>query len=94
MGENSSKIGVILSTKMTITRKMKIGKIVNLVFLYIQPIPDIPYKFEKFQHHLFFLFVEGLHPSTKKTHPGSGNFFLELVDSIIQIWKYLYYSDF
>ena len=44
MSENSSKIGVIFSTKMTITQKIKIE---NLVFLSIQPIPDLSYKFEK-----------------------------------------------
>ena len=31
---------------MTITRKIKIGKIWNLVFLSIQPIPDLSCKFE------------------------------------------------
>ena len=31
--ENSSKIEETLSTKMTITRKIKIGKILNLTFL-------------------------------------------------------------
>ena len=46
-GENSSQIGVILSTKMTITRKMKIAKIGNLIFLSIQSIPDLSFKFEK-----------------------------------------------
>ena len=43
MGENLSKIGVILGTKMTITRKIKIG---NLIFLSIQPIPDLSCKFK------------------------------------------------
>ena len=38
MGENSSKIGIILSKKMTRTRKIKIAKIGNLVFLSIQQI--------------------------------------------------------
>ena len=52
MGENSSKIGVILSTNMTITRKMKIG---NLVFLSIQPIPDLSGKFEKCKKKLEIL---------------------------------------
>ena len=47
MGENSSKIGNILSTKMTITRKIRITKIGNVVFLSIQPIPDLSCKFEK-----------------------------------------------
>ena len=32
-------------TKMTITQKIKIGKIGNLFFLSIQPIPDLSYKF-------------------------------------------------
>ena len=40
--KNSSKIGVILSKKMTITRKIKIE---NLVFLSIEPIPDLSCKF-------------------------------------------------
>ena len=38
------KIWVILSTKMTITRKIKIG---NLVFLSIQPIADLSSKLKK-----------------------------------------------
>ena len=38
----------ILSTKMTITRKIKIAKIGNF-FLYFQPIADLSCKFEKFQ---------------------------------------------
>ena len=46
MGEKSSKIGVIFSTKVIMTRKIKIG---NLVFLFIQPIPDLSCKFEKFE---------------------------------------------
>ena len=49
MVENSSKIGVILSTKMIISRKIKNVKIGNLIFLSIQPIPDLSCKFEKFQ---------------------------------------------
>jgi len=49
MGENSSKIGIILSKKMTRTRKIKIAKIGNLVFLSIQQIPDLSCKFESFE---------------------------------------------
>ena len=51
MSENSLKIWVILSTKMTITRKVKIG---NLVFLSIQPILELSRKFEKFKKKLKF----------------------------------------
>ena len=47
IGENSSKICNILSTKMTITQKIRIAKIGNVVFLSIQPIPDLSCKFEK-----------------------------------------------
>ena len=36
-------------TKMIITRKIKIG---NLVFLFIQPIPDLSCKFEKLKKKL------------------------------------------
>ena len=36
-------------TKMTITRKIKIGKIWNFVFISTQPIADLSSKFEKFQ---------------------------------------------
>ena len=54
MGENSSKIGVILSTKMTITRKIKIG---NLVFILIQPIPDRSCKIEHSKKNVNFFFV-------------------------------------
>ena len=35
MGENSLKIGVILDTKMTITRKIKIGKLISQSFQHI-----------------------------------------------------------
>ena len=43
--------GVILSTKMIITRKIKID---NLVFLFIQPIPDLSCKFEKLKKNCNF----------------------------------------
>ena len=49
MGENSSKIGCILSTKMTITRKINIAKTRNLIFISIQSILDLSYRFDKFQ---------------------------------------------
>ena len=32
--------------KMTITQKIKIGKILNLIFLFIQLIPDLSCKFD------------------------------------------------
>ena len=41
--------------KMTITRKIKIGKIWNLVFLSIQPIADFSCKFDHFWKKLLFL---------------------------------------
>ena len=41
--ENSSKIGVVLSTKMTITWKIKIGK---LIFHLFKHIPHLSCKFE------------------------------------------------
>ena len=39
--ENSSKINQILEYKMAITRKIKIGKIYNLIFRSFQNIPHI-----------------------------------------------------
>ena len=48
MSENSSKIWIILSKKMTKTREIKIGKTRNLVFISIQPIPDLSCKFDQF----------------------------------------------
>ena len=41
---------------MTITRKIKIGKIWNLVFLFIQPIAVLSYKFDHFWRIFFFRF--------------------------------------
>ena len=41
MGENLSKIGIILSKEITRTRKIKISKTGNLVF----PFPDLSCKF-------------------------------------------------
>ena len=44
--KNSSKIGIQKWSKMNITRKIKIGKILNLIFLSIQHIPHLSCKFE------------------------------------------------
>ena len=46
----------IFRTKMTITRKIKIGRIWNLIFLSIQPIADLSSIFEKFQKQILFIF--------------------------------------
>ena len=46
--KNSSKIRVHKWQKMTITRKIKIGKIWNSIFLSIQHIPHLSCKFEHF----------------------------------------------
>ena len=70
MGGNASKIGVILITKMTITRKIKIAEIGILVFISIQPISDLSCKFEKFREkkckkNVGFYFAGGLVPRNK-----------------------------
>ena len=47
--ENSSKIWVIFSTKMTKTQKIKLEKIWNKIFHSIQHILHLSYKFEHFR---------------------------------------------
>ena len=53
MGEKSWKIGTILSKKMSRTQKIKNAKTGNLVFISIQPIPDLSCEFVNFGN--FFL---------------------------------------
>ena len=80
MGENSLKVWVILSTKKTMTLKIKNG---NMVFLSIQTILDLSCKFEKekklFKNVRTFekkcqLFWWGLHLPSKSIQ-GLGIFF-------------------
>jgi len=69
--------------KMTITQKIKIGKIWNLIFLSVQPIPDLSCEFEHFWHFFWKFFFSDYFYSLRPHQKASRvwEFFLGLVDS-------------
>ena len=66
-----------------ITRKIKIGKIGNLVFLSIQPIPDLSCKIQNFWTNFFFNFEKWW----AKTIPSSGPIVMPIVTNIFLALK-------
>ena len=75
-------------TKMTITRKIKIGKIWKLIFLSIEPISDLPCKFQNSPIFIFRVMVILVSFLWRHHLNFWWNF---AITRKIQIWEFLYY---